>query len=223
MPRMDGIDVSKWQGTIDWKAVQTTGIWWSACRVWDRDLNKMDATFPANRAGQSFCTYKLLYDWLLPGQGVAGAQKFLSVVNFLGAGEAAMLDAEQDGITVQDCLDWLGVVEPVLGRPAAVYTGGYVAGGSIWRSPAIFNGQRARVFAAYCSEADAKRHAQGIAWDCWQWSSTGRVPGIAANCDQDQVDNRAMFDKCCGLSGQVVSGGPKAIIKSGHARKMAGV
>jgi len=134
-----------------------------------------------------------------------------------------MLDAEQDGITVQDCLDWLGVVEPVLGRPAAVYTGGYVAGGSIWKSPQIFNGQRARVFAAYCSEADAKRHAQGIAWDCWQWSSTGRVPGINANCDQDQVDNRAMFDKCCGLSGQVIGGGPKAIIKSGHARKMAGV
>jgi len=219
VPRTDGIDVSKWQGTIDWTAVRNgTGIWWSACRVWDRDLNQMDATFPANRAGQAFCKYRLLYDWLLPGQGKQGAQKFLSVVGSLAPNEGAMLDAEQDGITVQDCLDWLGLVEANLGRPACVYTGGYVAGGSIWKSTAIYNGQRARVFAAYSSEADARKHAQGIAWDCWQWSSTGHIPGINANCDQDQVDNPPMFDKCCGLGS--VPAGLSPIVKSGHARTM---
>lgn len=203
MPRTDGIDVSKWQGTIDWNAVRNgTGIWWAACRTFDRDTNAVDQTFAANRAGMAFCKYRLLYFWLLPGQGKQGAQQFLQTIGSLARGEAAMLDAEQGGITEQDCLDWLEAVEAVTGRPSAVYTGGYVAGGTIWRSTRIFNGQRARIFAAYTSEDEAKGHAGGIPWDAWQWTSSGQVPGINANCDIDQVDNAAAFDKCCGLAGK---------------------
>ena len=219
MPRTDGIDVSKWQGTIDWAAVRNgTSIWWSACRTWDRDLRQVDHTFAANRAGQSFCKYRLLYYWLEPGRALAGVEEFFKAVGALQQGEGVMLDAEQDGITEGECLQWLEEVEARTGRPSAVYTGGYVAGGSIWRSARIFDGLRARVFAAYTSEADAKRHAQGIPWDAWQHSATGHVPGINANCDLDQVDRAAAFDKVCGIT-STTTGGRAALIKSGHARK----
>lgn len=214
MPRMDGIDVSKWQGTIDWNAVRSTGIWWSACRTWDRDLDIVDATFAANRAGQSFCKYRLLYYWLEPGRALAGVDEFFTAVGALQPGEGVMLDAEQDGITEGECLQWLEAVEARTGRPAAVYTGGYTAGGAIWRSTRIFNGQRPRVFACYSDQGDcANKHAAGIPWDAWQWSSTGRVPGINANCDQDQVDHAAAFDKVCGI------GAPPAVLPvSAHAK-----
>lgn len=217
MPRLDGIDVSKWQGSIDWPAVATTGIWWAACRVWDRDTGAPDATFKANRAGMAFARYRLLYDWLLPGQGREGAERFLSTVGTLAPGEGAMLDAEQDGITEADCLDWLYLVEAATARPAAVYTGGYVAGGAIWRSPYIFDGARPRVFAAYTTEADAHTHASGIAWDVWQWSSTEHVPGIAGNVDADQVDRSEVFDWCCGVLTPVVV---SPLVRAGHARTM---
>lgn len=218
MPRTDGIDVSKWQGSIDWNAVRNgTTIDWSACRTWDRDLRQVDATFAANRQGQSFCRHRLLYYWLEPGRALVGVDEFFAAVGQLQPGEGVMLDAEEDGITEGECLQWLETVEARTGLPCAVYTGAYVAGGAIWHSPRIFNGQRARVLAAYCSEDDACRHAGGIAWDAWQWSSTGQVPGVAASCDLDQVDNPAMFDRCCLHAGV---GRESPIVRSGHAVTM---
>jgi lysozyme len=200
MPRLDGIDVSKWQGAIDWGAVSSEGLSWVAARVWDRDTGAPDETWPANRAGMAFARHRLGYFWLLPGQGALGAQQFLETVGTLAAGEGAMLDAEQDGITEQDCLDWLAPVEAATGRPAAVYTGGYVAGGTIWTSSRIYDGTRPRIFAAYCDEGEARGHAQGIAWDVWQYSNEGSMFGVPALVDLDQVDNPAAFDSCCGLT-----------------------
>jgi lysozyme len=218
MPRTDGIDVSKWQGTIDWGAVAATGITWSACRTWDRDLHQVDQSFAYNRAGQGFCRHRLLYYWLEPMRALPGVDELFAAIGALAPGEGVMLDAEQDGITESDCLAWLEAVEARTGLPCAVYTGGYVAGGSIWRSTRIFDGRRARVFAAYSSEADAHRHAGGIAWDAWQWSSTGHVPGIHANCDLDQIDNPAAFDRVCGLGGAEERRHP--VVASGHAAAM---
>ena len=202
MPRTDGIDVSKWQGTIDWSAVATTGITWAATRVWDRDLDRPDETFARNRTGMAFCRHRLLYYWLEPGRAAEGIEEFMSTIGFLGRGEGAMLDAEQSGIDEAQCLQWLEGVEAITQRPCAVYTGGYVAGGSIWHSTRIFNGKRPRIFAAYTSEEEAKQHADGIAWDAWQWTSSGHIPGINANCDIDQIDDAAAFDACCGLNGE---------------------
>lgn len=217
MPRRDGIDVSKWQGTIDWAQVRASGITWSACRTWDRDLRDVDATFAANRAGQAFARHRLLYYWLEPGRALIGVDEFFWAVGQLHDGEGVMLDAEQEGITEGECLQWLEAVEARTGRPCAVYTGGYVAGGTIWHSRLIFDGRRPRVFACYSAEGDcANIHADGIPWDAWQYSATGRVPGIAANCDEDQVDNPGAFDRCCGHGATTTS----PIIRSGHAVRM---
>ncbi len=198
MPRSDGIDVSKWQGPINWSAVQGAGVWWAAARSYDRDKNTVDSQFVANRQGMAFARYRLLYYWLEPGDPIAQANLYLSVVGALQAGEGVMLDAEQDGITTDGCVRWLDQVEAATGRPSAVYTGAYAAGGSIWRSSAIFNGSRPRILAAYCSESDAKGHAGGIPWDAWQWTDSGTVPGVNGGVDCDQVENGgAAFDVVC--------------------------
>lgn len=217
MPRSEGTDVSKWQGAIDWRAVQGAGVWWAATRVWDRDLRCPDATFAANRAGMAFARHRLLYYWLEPGRAQAGVSELLDTIGTLQPGEGVMLDAEEGGITEGECLQWLEAVEAATGLPCAVYTGGYVAGGAIWRSTRIFDGRRARVFAAYCSEADAHHHAGGIAWDAWQWTSTGTLPGVSTGVDLDQVDNAAAFDRCVRSSS---SGAKSPIVRSGHAVRM---
>lgn len=205
MPRLDGIDVSKWQGEIGWpEVVASTGITWAAARTWDRQANPpgVDVQFPANRAGMAATglRHRLLYYWLEPGRVDEGVAEFFAAVGVLTPGEGVMLDAEQEGITEDECLRWCEAVEARTGLPVAVYTGGYTAGGEIWHSARLFNGQRARVFAAYCDEAAAREvHADGIPWHAWQWSCEGQVPGIGANTDLDQVDVPEAFDRACGL------------------------
>jgi hypothetical protein len=193
-----GIDVSKWQGRIDWPQVQAAGYTWCATRTWDRDLHATDETFAYNRDGMAFARWRLLYYWLEPGRVDEGVDEFFTAVGQLRPGEGAMLDAEEDGITEDECVRWCEAVEARTGLPCAVYTGGYTAGGVLWRSTRLFNGQRARIFAAYTSEAEARGHADGIAWDAWQYSSTGTVPGVNANCDLDRIDNGDAFTRCCG-------------------------
>ena len=194
MPRADGTDISSWQGRIDWPAVLATGIQWIGMRA--TVGGRVDTEFARNRAGAAPARCRLLYDYLYPGHS---ADAFIQAVGQLQVGEVAMLDAERDGITEADCLRWLGQVEAWSGRPAAVYTGGYVAGGTIWKSGRIFDGRRPRIFAAYSSEDSARRiHAAGIPWDAWQWTSTGSLPGISGGIDLDQVDRWELFDAAAG-------------------------
>jgi N-acetylmuramoyl-L-alanine amidase/Glycosyl hydrolases family 25 len=191
-----GIDVSKWQGKIDWAKVKSAGYTWVATRTWDRDLKAVDTTFAYNRDGMAFATWRLLYYWLEPGRVNEGIDEFFRAVGTLRPGEGAMLDAEEEGITEDECVKWCEGIEARTGVPCAVYTGGYTAGGVLWRSDKLFNGERARIFAAYTSEEEARGHADGIAWDAWQYSATGTVPGVDGDCDLDRIDNGAAFTRC---------------------------
>lgn len=52
MAEYKGIDVSSWQGTIDWKTVADYGMGFAILRITEKD-NVIDSTFEAN--------YKRLY------------------------------------------------------------------------------------------------------------------------------------------------------------------
>jgi lysozyme len=200
MPRTDGIDVSYWQGTIDWTAVRTTGIWWAATRIWDRQHGPgKDYTFDHNRTGMAFCHYRLLYHFLEGGRSIQQqVDQCLAIVGTLAEGEGMMLDAEA-ACTELQALAWLHAVEAVIERPCAVYTNRQVDAGRIWNSPQVFNG-RPRIFPRYTLDQDvAAASAAPYGWDAWQWSSTGHLPGIVSAVDLDQVDHAAMFDPVCGL------------------------
>jgi len=192
MGRPDGIDVSSYQGVIDWNAVKASGKQWLAARA--TVGGRTDTFLGANRAGMQGVRTRLFYDFLYPGHD---ASAFIRSLGVLQPGEGAMLDAEASGISVGDCLRWLGQVEAWSGRPAAVYTGAYVAGGTIWRSGAIFNGQRPRILAAYTDQPNAARIAAPYGWDAWQYTSTQACPGVRTLVDHDQVDQWARFDAVC--------------------------
>jgi hypothetical protein len=116
-----------------------------------------------------------------------------------------MLDAEEAGITAADCLVWCETVEAVTRRPAAVYTGAYVTGGTIWQDSGLRRsryGRRPFILAAYTTEAKA-RALPGVAayrWSSWQYSSSGPVPGITGRCDMNRVDDWAAYDLASGVS-----------------------
>lgn len=207
-PRLDGIDVSQYQGVIDWQAVRGTGMAWVGIRA---THSYTDSQFARNRQGASWARWRLLYDYLDPG---ADAGPFLRAVGAWKPGEAAMLDAEAPGLTEADCLRWCSQVEAVTGRPSVVYTGAFVSGGSIWRSSRIFNGVRARILAAYTTEGRARDIATPYGWDAWQWSSTGRVPGIGGNVDLNQVDDALAFEACAYAASTVAEPTPAEVAEA---------
>lgn len=198
--RRDGIDVSRYQGDVDWRAVRAQGMAWSACKA-TQGRRWVDPTFSANRAGMAAAGFpvRLFYHWLSHDvPATVQAAHFLRTVGGLAVGEGVMLDAEEDGITLAQCIEWCRLVEAATGRPVAVYTGVYVAGRTIWQSPVLFDGRRARVLAAYTSEARARRIAAPHAWDAWQWTGSGTVAGVDGPVDIDQVDHMPAFLRACG-------------------------
>lgn len=205
MPRLDGIDISHYQsdkGPIDWNAVKATGIKWIGIKA-TQGVSSRDPFFSSHRTGatQAGIRQKLYYHWLSANVSAESQAAWcISVVGSLAPGEGIMLDAEENGITVDQAITFCRILEGHYGRPVAVYTGIYVAGGSIWKSTVLFNGTRPRILAAYSTEAKAKAAALPFTWDAWQYTGSGTFPGIKGAVDLDQIDNPAIFDKACGLS-----------------------
>ena len=210
--RRDGIDVSRYQGVVDWRAVKATGCTWAATKA-TQGTAWVDPTFTVNRAGMAVAGFRHrgLYHWMSPvglllrgsaSARLASARKqaehYLAKVGQLQPGEFVLLDAEEEGITVDMVVEWCRVVEAALGRDAAVYSGVFVAGGTIWRSAAVFNGKRPRVLAAYTTEARARKLSGG--WHAWQWTGSGTIAGVTTLVDIDQVDDHAIFDRISGLT-----------------------
>jgi GH25 family lysozyme M1 (1,4-beta-N-acetylmuramidase) len=211
VPRPDGADISHYQDephrpydNIDWAKFRASinDPGWFACKA-TQGAGYRDPTMTSFRlaAAEHNFRWRLLYHWLTPGAPAAvQANHFLSTIGALRPGEGVMLDAEEPGITEAMAVEWCQRVEGVTGRPVAVYTGVFVAGGALWNSDRLFDGRRARVLAAYTNEARARSLASPHGWDAWQWTGTGRLPGIAGDVDIDQVDHPEPFDRACGYT-----------------------
>lgn len=208
MTRLDGADLSHHQddaGPIDWPTLRNA-TWWCATKA-TQGLDYVDPTFHAHRAqmaAQGFI-HALYYHWLSSTSDPRlQAEHFLATVGHLEPGEGAMLDAEETGISVAKCQLWCETVEAINRRPGSIYTGAYVAGGTIWQSSLLRRslfGPRAMHLAAYTTEAKAMA-LPGVGTyppDAWQYSSNGPVPGVTGRCDMNRIDNRSAFDRVCGL------------------------
>jgi GH25 family lysozyme M1 (1,4-beta-N-acetylmuramidase) len=209
-PRFDGADISHFQheaGPVQWMPLRQAPSTWFATKL-TQSTRYLDPTAARSRAASFACgmVHRGLYHWLSsttdPEQQAAW---FLAKAGVLGVGEFAMLDDEEAGVTVSKSLGWLEAVERVTRRPCAVYTGAYVAGGTIWQSTAIREsrfGPRPMILAAYTTEARARAlpGVKSYPWSSWQYSSNGPVPGITGRCDMNRVDDVAVYDRACGLT-----------------------
>jgi len=200
--RLDGIDVSKYQGAVNWPAVR------AACArpdfavaAWKvtQGVRTLDPTAARNRADAAAAGFRwrMGYHWLSPNlDGVAQARWFLQNFQGIGEGEGVILDYEEKGLSPDAALAFCTEVERVTGRPVAVYCGVYQ---NAWKDTRIFNGQRMRWVAAYAAEARVRAACQPYGFDMWQWSSSGTVPGVPTRCDVNLVENPIMADLACSV------------------------
>jgi hypothetical protein len=212
MPSLDGLDGSHYQfdhGDPDLTVTLAAGLWWIAWKV-SQSIAYIDPTFATIRKQWAGFRFRGCYHWLSSTTDVAAqAAHFLHTIGTLRVGEFVMLDAEEKGITAAMCLRWCELIEAVTHRPVVIYTGLYVAGGTIWKSDALRMSQygpRPFIVAAYVSEANLTARMVQIGAlpkyprQAWQFSSDGPVPGIVGRCDMDQVDDVPAFLLACAIS-----------------------
>jgi lysozyme len=183
---LPGIDVSHWQGAIDWQRVAIDG-----CRfAWA----KVDESFHGNRINAQHAGVPLgAYHFAdVTKDPVDAATAFCNRVFKLVPGELVpMLDIEmaynRSPVAISNwCLAWITTCIAQLGRAPVVYTnndlrsalyaGGFVPPGGCELWLARYSGKQ---------DDPALPCAPWTSWTLWQWSDAGQVDGINGKVDLD--------------------------------------
>jgi lysozyme len=182
--QLPGIDVSSYQGEIDWKRVKAAGVIFAFARVSD-GLAVIDQRFPDNyaamkRAGLHRGAYQFFRASVDPK---AQADLLLATVRPLGLPDLPLVaDVETaDGMPPEEVRarlgKWLAHVEKRTRRRPIVYTSpamGEVLGGEFGAHP---------LWVAHY-QVDCPTVPVGWErWTFWQHSSDGRVPGVSGPVD----------------------------------------
>ncbi len=186
---VEGVDVSTYQGTVNWTAVKNSGRHFGIARVSD-GINHVDAHFDANWAGmKSAGLIRGVYQFFRPEQDpIAQADLLLKHVPSLGAGDlppvldVEVVDSVATSKLVANASAWLAHVKARLGRKPIVYT-----------SPSFWNALRTSSLGADLWVANWKVTCPSLptAWSAfrfWQYSATGSVAGIAGQVDLDRFN-----------------------------------
>ena len=186
--RIEGVDVSKWQGKVDWTKVLAAGKEFALVRVSD-GLSHKDAFFDSNwKALEQQGLFRGAYQYFHPNQDVEKqAQLMASKVGKPRPGDLPpALDLEvTDGLpaatVIAKALQWLKRVEELVGVRPMLYTGpGFWTG---LGEPKGF--ESCPLWVAHYT-ANAPRQPRGLAgWTFWQYTSKGSVPGITGAVDLD--------------------------------------
>ena len=182
-----GIDVSEFQGTIDWGAVHRAGKQFAIIRV--ADGTYLDPKFSRNWAGaRSAGVIRGVYQFFHPGRDPVVQADFLlaHMGTLLPTDLPPMLDLEvTDGVppahVTASVHEWINRIESRLHRHPLIYTGLYFFNDNVrsndFRSYDLVVAQ----YGPRCPNLPTP----WTQWFMWQYSSTGRVGGISGNVDTD--------------------------------------
>lgn len=196
-----GIDVASWQhpggAAIDWPAVRRAGQRY----VWVKStegFTYMNPWYGRDMVGaRNAGLFVGAYHYARPSRPVVAnavreANRFAdTVVQFGGQGVLPpVLDLEEHGgLSKAELASWtkvfLDTLEGRTGRTPMIYTGGYFWNDHVG-STAF--GRYPLWLANYTSRPQPTIVPMGWrTWTVWQWSSTGRVPGIEFNVDMNRM------------------------------------
>jgi GH25 family lysozyme M1 (1,4-beta-N-acetylmuramidase) len=213
-PTLQGIDVSSYQGNINWGQVAGSGIAWAYAKATE-GTGFQDVTFPGNWSGMKAAGVKRgAYHFFHPGiDGTLQANYFLNYVGPIGAGDLPpMLDWEvSDGVSgataSANARAFINTIIARTGKVTVIYTSpglwsGFGASG--------FGGQPlwvANYFNCYCNSAGVCPNTPSgwTNWVMWQYSDRAPIPGISGNVDKDEFNgDLAALDAFAGGSSAAV-------------------
>ena len=189
---LEGIDVSHYDGNIDWASVKQSGREFAIMKASEGD-GYVDPTFAQNRAGARAHgiapgAYHFFHADLDP---IAQAEHFLQVAGAPGAGDLPLVadvetsNGQTAAVISKNVLAFLGHLQQKTGQTPMIYT-----------SPSFFNGNMGNPqgFDAYLLwVAHWKVNCPNVpgtwkSWAFWQYTDSGNVPGIGGNVDLDRFN-----------------------------------
>ena len=194
---LPGIDVSHWQGAIDWAAVASSGVRFAIAKATD-GRQFVDETYLTNKAGAElngivFGAYHFARPDGSAGDAVAEADHFVDHAQLGGGNLIPVLDLERTG-GLSDAevttwiLTWLARVHERTGVRPMVYTSPSGWEERTGDTTAVADAGYTVLWVAHWN-TDAPRvpaaNWGGHGWTFWQTSSCGSVRGIAGCVDVD--------------------------------------
>jgi lysozyme len=182
-----GIDVSHWNGAIDWALVADAGVRWAYAKATE-STSYSDPTFETHWAGMKRAgVLRGAYHFFHPDvDGRTQAAAFLAAVGELEPGDLPpMLDWESTtsvsgAAAASRAQDFIDEVRAATGRTTLVYTSP-----GLWARfgiPTSFDAQPLWVaHYLYCTSGPGccpTVPSGWTGWAAWQWSDQGRIAGI---------------------------------------------
>jgi lysozyme len=203
-PTTFGIDVSRFQGDIDWNLVAGAGVKFAYIQI-SRSLTDIDLKFPYNwPQAKANGILRGAYQRFRPGMSVEGQAKLFvdTLAPVFEKGDLPpMLDVEDaDGLTATQIAsavtEWMEYVEPRIGLRPIIYTGYY-----FWRD-SVGNADFTQhlLWVPNYSAACPLVPGHWTRWTLHQYSSTAMIPGITANTVDVNKFNGTL-DELVGLAG----------------------
>jgi len=203
-----GVDVSHYDGSINWTQVKAAGITFAFAKATESD-NDIDSTFATNWAGMKAAgVVRGAYHFFDPAvSATTQANYVLKTVGTLDAGDLPIvLDFEQlDGVSeataVAGAVTFLASVTQTTGKKAILYmSSGFLAGSY----PAL---KPYTLWVANYGVSCPGMPSEWSAWSFWQSSDSGSVSGISDAVDLDSFDGSlAALTALTGGSGSGSSG-----------------
>ncbi len=187
-PTVRGIDVSVYQGTIDWAAVKASGIEFAFIRSSD-GLTHPDSKFARNWAGaKSAGVIRGVYQFFQPDEDpIAQADMMLDAMGPLDPGDLPpVIDVEatagQSAATIAAGVRaWVDHVAAKTGRTPIIYSGKYFWNDNVGSDAFVTYPLWIPAYGPVCPDLPDP----WTRWAFFQFSSTGAVPGISGNVDMD--------------------------------------
>jgi lysozyme len=184
--KIKGIDVSRWQGEINWQLVAAAGCKFAGIRATVGNYYT-DPHFARNREGaEQFEIYPLFYHVVCPGNSISSqVDRFMGVVGKIGSARPVMdveLTKGQTKIKITEvakgCIE---DVTQVCGKPAMPYSNAY-----FWNTYIVDDGwsmEYEKWIANYRTTPPPALPRAWSTWKLWQWSNKGMWPGITGAVD----------------------------------------
>jgi GH25 family lysozyme M1 (1,4-beta-N-acetylmuramidase) len=192
-----GIDVSHYQGAIDWAAVAGAGIRFAIAKATE-GRNYVDPTYATNRANASASGIVVgAYHFAKPdssaGDAVAEADHFVDIAAPEPGDIVPVLDVERTGDLNRDqlvtwILTWLGRVTERTGVRPMVYTSPNGWASRTGDTTAVVDAGYTLLWVAHWNVSSPRVPAGGwggYGWTFWQYGDCGSIPGIDGCVDVD--------------------------------------
>ena len=180
---VSGIDVSAYQGVINWNAVAASGVKFAMVRVGNTKYG-LDKYFVQNVVGANAAGIRVgayVYSYAMnPAEAAADAQLAVSAMGNLPISFPVAIDIEDPSQANLSQAEQLAIVNTFC---SVIYAAGYqpmVYSYKNWLATKLGVTAWDHWVANYSS-------AMGFPGTMWQYSSSGAVPGIAGKCDVNYV------------------------------------